>query len=254
MEALGTQDWERIDGMSLWLHGRTDLGELQRGFLERLADVIPHDASFFDLCCARDGQLLFFNPISLTIDDEVLSEYYQRYEVADYTRWCFNADSSVVYRDSDLVSDAAREQSVIYREWMEPLGIYYSLGSTIAADGKIFGSVTLFRSREHGDFTDAERAALEILNRHLTVHFALIRPRGVFPEGQLADMEGLARTYALTEREAAVMRRAAEGRTNAEIAAELFIAESTVKKHVNAIYRKLGVENRVQLMRAVFNG
>jgi LuxR family maltose regulon positive regulatory protein len=50
----------------------------------------------------------------------------------------------------------------------------------------------------------------------------------------------------LTERELEVLRLIVAGLTNAEIAEELFIAISTVKSHVNHIYGKLGVENRVQ--------
>ena len=38
-----------------------------------------------------------------------------------------------------------------------------------------------------------------------------------------------------------------DGRTNKQMAATLFISESTVKKHVNAIYHKLGVSNRMGL-------
>ncbi|MEJ2598277.1 MAG: LuxR C-terminal-related transcriptional regulator, partial [Anaerolineales bacterium] len=50
----------------------------------------------------------------------------------------------------------------------------------------------------------------------------------------------------LSERELEVLRLAAEGLTNAEIAAELVIAHSTVKTHVNRIYSKLGVSTRTQ--------
>lgn len=38
-----------------------------------------------------------------------------------------------------------------------------------------------------------------------------------------------------------------DGRTNKQMAATLFISESNVKKHVNAIYHKLGVSNRMGL-------
>jgi DNA-binding NarL/FixJ family response regulator len=49
----------------------------------------------------------------------------------------------------------------------------------------------------------------------------------------------------LTDREIAVARLVAEGKTNAEIGAELFISAGTVKTHVANIQRKLGARNRV---------
>ncbi|MGI5290769.1 response regulator [Nonomuraea polychroma] len=49
----------------------------------------------------------------------------------------------------------------------------------------------------------------------------------------------------LSEREIEVVRAIARGRTNREIATELFISLSTVKGHVSAIQAKLGVRNRV---------
>jgi len=49
----------------------------------------------------------------------------------------------------------------------------------------------------------------------------------------------------LTDREVEVAGKVAEGRTNADIGAELFIGAGTVKTHVAAIQRKLGVRNRV---------
>ena len=51
----------------------------------------------------------------------------------------------------------------------------------------------------------------------------------------------------LTDREIAVARLVAEGKTNAEIGAELFISAGTVKTHVANIQRKLGARNRVAI-------
>jgi LuxR family transcriptional regulator, maltose regulon positive regulatory protein len=50
----------------------------------------------------------------------------------------------------------------------------------------------------------------------------------------------------LSERELEVLRLLAEGRDNAEIARALVVAVSTIKSHVNHIFGKLGVSNRLE--------
>jgi DNA-binding NarL/FixJ family response regulator len=51
----------------------------------------------------------------------------------------------------------------------------------------------------------------------------------------------------LTEREEEILAAVARGRTNNEIAAELYITLSTVKSHVTSLMTKLGVRNRVEI-------
>lgn len=53
---------------------------------------------------------------------------------------------------------------------------------------------------------------------------------------------------ALSEREAEVARRVAAGRTNKEVARALDITERTVKAHLSAVFDKLGVRDRLQLV------
>lgn len=50
----------------------------------------------------------------------------------------------------------------------------------------------------------------------------------------------------LTSREKEILKLVAKGASNADIAEKLYVREVTVKTHLNSIYKKLNVDNRVQ--------
>ena len=56
----------------------------------------------------------------------------------------------------------------------------------------------------------------------------------------------------LTERELEVLQHLAAGRSNAEIAEQLYLSEATVKTHLSRVLAKLGVRDRVQAVIAAF--
>lgn len=64
--------------------------------------------------------------------------------------------------------------------------------------------------------------------------------------------DALDRLRGLTERERQVLTEIGLGRTNAEIAARLYMSEATVKSHVSHLFDKLSATNRVQLAIAAF--
>jgi len=69
--------------------------------------------------------------------------------------------------------------------------------------------------------------------------------RGAHLRERLADRSSALQE--LTSREADVVEAVAAGSSNKKIAKELGISESTVKTHLHRIFRKVGVNNRVQL-------
>lgn len=62
----------------------------------------------------------------------------------------------------------------------------------------------------------------------------------------LGTGRGSRNEYSLTQREQDILALLAEGRSNRDIAQKLFLSEKTVKAHLAAIFRKLGVTNRTQ--------
>src|SRR4029079_5697001 len=65
-------------------------------------------------------------------------------------------------------------------------------------------------------------------------------------ESSNASSNGRRSEYSLTQREHDILALLAEGRSTREIAGRLYLSEKTVKAHLAAIFRKLGVTNRTQ--------
>ncbi|NEY89159.1 response regulator transcription factor [Tabrizicola oligotrophica] len=89
---------------------------------------------------------------------------------------------------------------------------------------------------------DTYRAALEAVREGRAY-----LPDGMQAEGEAsASEEAIARLGLLTRQQARILQLICEGKLNKQIAFELAIAETTVKAHVTAIMRKLGVLSRTQ--------
>ena len=74
-------------------------------------------------------------------------------------------------------------------------------------------------------------------------------------QGELAARLRQASANILSAREEEVVRHVALGLRNAEVARRLFISEQTVKSHLNNVFQKLGIQDRVELtVYAIRNG
>jgi DNA-binding CsgD family transcriptional regulator len=60
--------------------------------------------------------------------------------------------------------------------------------------------------------------------------------------------------YSITDREREIILKVVQGKSNADIASELFISLATVKTHLHNIYRKIDVDSRFDLLAKVRSG
>ena len=95
--------------------------------------------------------------------------------------------------------------------------------------------------REIARALHAAAAGLAVLDAHVQARLlaAATAPRdsGPPPDGAIPD--------GLTRREAEILALLARGQTNAEIAAQLFLSNHTVKTHISRIFAKTGSRDRV---------
>jgi DNA-binding CsgD family transcriptional regulator len=80
---------------------------------------------------------------------------------------------------------------------------------------------------------------------------ARLHKLGVRSYGRTRQGQTQAGWPSLTDAERQVARVVAEGRTNGEVAARLFVSRHTVDFHLRRIFRKLGVASRTELTRFV---
>jgi DNA-binding CsgD family transcriptional regulator len=141
---------------------------------------------------------------------------------------------------SDFLSVRELRAREIYADLYQPLGIEHQLAFSLTNQPMVVG---IALSRSGSDFTERDRAVLELLRPHLTAAYrrADARMRLASP---MDDDERLA---GLTPREREVTMLAVAGMTNAEIATALTVSGKTVNAHLERIYRKLGVHRRAQL-------
>jgi DNA-binding NarL/FixJ family response regulator len=70
--------------------------------------------------------------------------------------------------------------------------------------------------------------------------------QNLFDDAESNAHNGRRSEFSLTQRENDILGLLSEGRSNRDIAGSLFLSEKTVKAHLAAIFRKLGVTNRTQ--------
>jgi DNA-binding CsgD family transcriptional regulator len=139
---------------------------------------------------------------------------------------------------SDFYSRRQFHSTGIYTDYFAPVGIEADVMICLSAPSGRNRRLLFFRG-PGPDFDRRDRLLLSLLRPHLNeLYQDLARRRKAVPE--------------LTSRQWELLRLLAAGHTNADIARELVVSVSTVRKHLENIFARLGVTNRTAAIAKAF--
>jgi len=182
----------------------------------------PSDAS---RCCGRPGWGRGPHGAVLAWILGLRSSYPQR-----------TGDYATVTRLSDFYTPRELAKTDI-GAFLATAGTLHEILLPLPPDGEQDRRVLLFR-RPGADFTDRDVLLLTLLRPHIYALFQRQQRRG------RGEPE-------LTPRQLEILKLVAVGRTNAQIARALCVSEATVGKHLENIYTRLGVTNRMAAASAI---
>jgi DNA-binding CsgD family transcriptional regulator len=160
---------------------------------------------------------------------------------ASGTEWALGTEA----RCRALLSD----DESFYRESVERLA--RSRAVVELARTRLLYGEWLRRENRRVDAREQLRAAHEMFSRMGAAAFAERARRELAATGETVRKRTVETVDELTTQEAQVARLAAQGRTNPEIGALLFISARTVEYHLHKVFPKLGISSRRELRKAL---
>ncbi len=159
---------------------------------------------------------------------------------ASGTEWALGLEA----RSRALLSDG-QVADALYQEAIGRLG--KSRIVVHLARARLLYGEWLRRANRRQDAREALRAAYEMFDRIGADGFAERARRELAATGETVRKRTVETFAELTSQEAQIARLAREGRSNQEIAAELFISPRTVEWHLGNVFSKLGITSRKDL-------
>ena len=213
-----------------------------RDLLRGLADLVPAEYISYQVSRPLDHEFIGLELVGDDPDDleDGWEELFWRsyWEGETCCRPQLTGDYDTVWRVSDYLTERQMADSIV-GEWCRLTGVRHEVAVPLPVRGAEDRRLLLFRT-SGCDFTERERLLLTMLRPHfIEVLRAHERRRAGVPD--------------LTTRQLQLLRLVADGHSNTQIAHRLFVAEGTVRKHLENIYERLGVTSRTAAVATAFS-
>jgi DNA-binding CsgD family transcriptional regulator len=175
--------------------------------------------------------------LTRTAEDSAVDRYLRC--IGDADRVLSRAlEHALPVHERDVYTADEWRTSALYECAAGPAGYtHYLVAPLFGADLSIIGSLTVARREHDGGFTSEDLLRVSVASNRLSMLYALSQVR----TNVVID------NVHLTPREVDVAELALRGFPNAELAGAFGVSVNMIKKHLKAIYTKLGVSTRAEL-------
>ncbi len=225
--------------------GILEIDELRDGLLAALRDAVPCD--YVSLNQVGPDPSQNWSIVEPPLPSDVLELFYRLAHQNPLAERHMRTRDGRPYRLSDVVTQAQFHATDLYRELYAPIGVEHQISFALPSAGEQILAIAL--SRREADFTDEERRLLAVARPHLIQAYrnALLHTdlmsRASRRSASSPDQKAL-QSLGLTPAQANVLSLIAAGQSTSDVAGELRISERTVQKHLQRIYKGLGVGDR----------
>lgn len=222
-------------------HGEAQVREQVGNLLLKLLD-----ADYFASYVWDDAHRSFQHRVALNMSDKNLAtyeSYFQYHDPITPLMQQLHEPTRViqVMPQHDLV------RTEFFNDFLMKDGLYWGVNVYAWDRDQNIGDMRIWRSKRREDFDDEAMAMLRLIQPAFTS--ALRRARVLADTASPLAAAPANPTACLSDRERQIVALIALGWSDKAIANRLGIGFTTVRTHINHIFRKLGVDNRVQLVR-----
>jgi DNA-binding CsgD family transcriptional regulator len=214
-----------LDLLGAMSEAALDKASFARLGVDGLPALVASEFTTLSICHLASGKREVFGLPAGALSAQDRAAFDRHFHEHPLVRFHAYQGGRVPQRITDSVPFEQFRRTALYNDYYRRIRIDHAIALPIYVRDGLLVSFVLNRTRR--DFTDRERALLEVLRPHLAKIYQRINTVGQ-----------------LTARETEVLRWVAAGKSDAQIGAILRISARTVQKHLQNIYDKLGVESR----------
>ena len=250
MLTLEANEWVFLNNLIYTINSESDEIKVRKAVLERLRMIIDYDAADFFVSgkafLISDKECLA-DPVYFNCVKNLSAEY----DSKDYSRGVMYSGKASVYRETDIISDEERKQTDYYKAIYVANRWHYSLQLVFAMNGVFLGAASFYRNVGKADFTYEDVFIADSLKDHISLRLYNEMLKRSDEAAVKPSVNEVAEKYNLTKHEKIILRLLMDGKSHPEICEELVITNNTLKKHIQNIYRKIGVTGRVDLFKKI---